>query len=180
MNEEQAHECAVRICSAYPHTAGKEAVINAYAIQMLPYPYRFVFETLVELPGKHDSAFCPTMPEIVDAMTGRFVEHFRDAVRLQAEAVYPTRYLEGDDEHRARFVEWYCDKVPVPNREMVVRCLRHDVPPIRYLQQVHTPLPPRDGGPLPPPERKDRDGRVCAAVRFGDWNGLLLAASGER
>jgi hypothetical protein len=64
----------------------------------------------------------------------------------------------------------------VPIRETVVRCLRNEVPPVHYLHQAHTPLPPREGGPIPPPERKDNC-RVCAAVRFRDWKGLLAAAT---
>ncbi len=181
MNAQESVAAASLICSVYPNTAGRADVIDAYSTQLLPFPYEFTVRALIDLPGKHDTAFCPSIQEIHAALVSQFQTDFAAAVDVLAWEVYPTRYLEGDDEHRAHFVEWYRQRVgPPPGRDILLHALRSNVTAAELLARLHRPLPPREGGPIPPPERKDRDGRVCAAVRFGDWNGLLLAAAGER
>lgn len=170
------------ICSVYPNTAGKEGVIKAYSEQLAPFPFKFTGAVLSTLPAKHKSQFCPSIPEILDAMVEYYVESYRKSVTALALRVYPTRYIEGDDEHRASFVDWYRQRVNDgrdPDRETVLRALRDGVKPRGYLERIHRPLGPRDGGPIPTPVRKDREARVCAAVRFGDWAGLLAATAGE-
>lgn len=181
MNEQQAQECAELICNAYPNTAGKVAVINAYAKQLAPYTYKFTAATLLELPGKHEGQFCPSIQEIQTALVRRYVTLFWAEVRALAVRVYATRYLPGNAHHEQAWVTWYVEKVRGlldPDRDAVLRCLRERETPRALLLRIHRPLGPRDGGPIPPPERKSRDSRLCAAVRFGDWKGLLGAVAG--
>jgi hypothetical protein len=180
MTPEQAQECAELICNAYPNTAGKMPVINAYAKQLAGYSYKFTAATLLELPSQRPGEFCPSISDIQDALVQRYVKHFWLAARTLAALVYQGRYLPGNDDHLAAWLDWYREKVNQgrdPERGIVLRCLREQIPPKQLLQQLHRPLPPREGGPMPPPERRDREGRVCAAVRFRDWNGLLAAAA---
>lgn len=182
MNFDQGLECAELICSAYPNTAGRTAVINAYAKQLMTYPYEFTGPVLLELPGKHEGQFCPSIPEIQDALIRRYVLFYWAAVTVLAEREYALRYLPGNDDHRTTWLEWYRTKVNSglnPERETVLRCLREEVIPSVYLERIHRPLGPREGGPIAPPVRKDREPKLCAAVRFGDWNGLLAMTTGE-
>ncbi len=181
MNPEQAQECAELICNSYPNTAGKTAVVNAYAKQLAAYSYKFTAATLLELPGKHQSQFCPSIPEIQDALIRRYVIHFWAAVKELASQEYAVRYQPGNDHHRSTWIDWYREKVNGandPDKETVLRCLRERVTPRSLLEKIHRPLGPRPGGPMVPPERKSRHGSLCAAVKLGDWNGLLSTVTG--
>lgn len=182
MTKDEALECAHMICSVYSNTAGKEGVLKAYSEQLAMFPFKFTGAVLAMLPAKHDSQFCPSIPEILDALVEYYVESYRKSVVALALRVYPARYVEGDDEHKASFVDWYKQRVNDgrdPDRETVLKLLRSGEKPRTYLERIHRPLGPREGGPIAPPARKDREPRVCAAVRFGDWKGLLAVASGE-
>ena len=153
MTPEQAVECAEIITSLYPNTAGKTAVVNAYARQLAPFPYRFVGEVLSQFPSRYDGEFCPTVHEIFDALAWRYKALVNDAVRQEADRIYPLRYTTGDDEHRKHFVIIASAKCfqKLGTHECMA-ALRAGIRPSEYVEKNKpSALGPREGGPIDPP-----------------------------
>lgn len=159
MTPEQSIECAELITSVYPNTAGKTAVVNAYARQLAPYPYRFVGEVLTAMPARHEGDFCPSIHEIFDAMATRYQALVTDAVRQEAARVYPLRYNAGDTEHEQHFIVHAVTKcLAGVGAHVCMRALLGGTRPVEYVDRNKpSALGPRDGGPIDPPHWANRD-----------------------
>lgn len=159
MTPEQSIECAEIITGVYPNTSGKTSVVNAYARQLVPYPYRFVGEVVTAMPARYEGEFCPTVREILDAMVDRYKRLVQTALHDEAKRVYLTRYNSGDANHEFGFVLQFAEHAGIGDisDETALTGLRDGVRPADYVSRFcRCKIAPREGGPIdpPPPKRK--------------------------